>query len=506
MNNITDLFFKTAQQYPQNIAIIEDKKEITYQELAEDVKFTAGFFKEKGIQKGDRVLIFVPMSIDLYRTVLALFYMGATAVFLDEWVSKKRMELCCSIADVKAFIAIQKIKNLSFLSKELRRVPIKLGTKYKRNIKIESEKVNLNHPALITFTTGSTGTPKAASRSHHILNEQFKALSDEIEPKETDIDITLLPIVLFINLGIGSTSVIFKYNQKKPEKTDFNKFINLITELKVNRITSSPFIVNKLASKLLAKDIKLPGLEKIFTGGAPVFPNEAKLLKEAFYHSSVNIVYGSTEAEPISIVNAKDIVKSKDVLSEKGLFVGQLHKNTKLKIIQIKDEIIENITEEELNNLEVKKGGIGEIIVSGSHVLDKYYNNPEAFKRNKIIINNTLWHRTGDSGSIETDGKLFLTGRCTSLIETENNYISPFIYESILQENESIDIGTVIEINNKIFIICQLAQNADKEKIKSKIIGLNLKYDTIKFIKKIPRDPRHHSKIDYEALRVLLSE
>ena len=223
MNNITDLFFKAAEQYPKNIAIIEEEKKISYQELAEDVKFTAGYFKEKGIQKGDRVLIFVPMSIDLYRTVLALFYMGATTVFLDEWVSKKRMELCCSIADVKAFIAIPKIKHLSFLSKELRGVPIKLGTKYTRKVKIESEEVNLNHSALITFTTGSTGTPKAASRSHHILNEQFKALSDEIEPKETDIDITLLPIVLFINLGIGSTSVIFKYNQ--PFGITFKNFI-----------------------------------------------------------------------------------------------------------------------------------------------------------------------------------------------------------------------------------------------------------------------------------------
>jgi len=506
MNNITDLFFEAAKQYPQNIAIIEDENKITYQDLAEDVKFTAGYLKEKGIKKGDRVLIFVPMSIDLYRIVLSVFYIGATAVFLDEWVSKKRMELCCKIAECKVFIAIPKIKVLSFLSKELRRIPIKLNAKFKKTVKSEKESLDINHPALITFTTGSTGIPKAAVRSHLKLNEQFKALSDEVKPKETDIDITLLPIVLFINLGVGATSVIFKFNQKKPDKINFTKLINLINDLKVNKITSSPFVVNKLASEILTNKISLFGLEKIFTGGAPVFPEDAGLLIKAFSNSQIKIIYGSTEAEPISSVNAEDIVKLKNDLSVKGLYVGDIHKSTKLKIIQIKDEILENLTEDEFIKQEEGTNKIGEIIVSGSHVLDKYFNNPEAFRRNKIIVNGVLWHRTGDSGKVDDAGKLFLTGRCNSLIKKDGSYISPFIYESILQEVKNVDTATVLEINKKIVLICQLKKDTDKEETDIKIKSLNLKYDSIKYIKKIPRDPRHHSKIDYESLRKYLSE
>ena len=81
-------------------------------------------------------------------------------------------------------------------------------------------------PALITFTTGSTGTPKAALRSHVFLNEQFKALLHEIQPKPTDIDMPILPIVLFVNLGVGCTSIIADYKQTKPNNLDPKKIIN----------------------------------------------------------------------------------------------------------------------------------------------------------------------------------------------------------------------------------------------------------------------------------------
>lgn len=75
--NIVQLFLTAAAKYPNRMAIIEDKDKITYAGLAKEVRQTAAYFKEKGIKKGDRVLVFVPMSTDLYRVVLSLYYIGA---------------------------------------------------------------------------------------------------------------------------------------------------------------------------------------------------------------------------------------------------------------------------------------------------------------------------------------------------------------------------------------------------------------------------------------------
>ena len=72
--NISELFISAAKAYPNKVAIIDPKNSITYGQLEKDVKETAAYFQKKGIKQGDRVLVFVPMGVDLYRIVLALFY------------------------------------------------------------------------------------------------------------------------------------------------------------------------------------------------------------------------------------------------------------------------------------------------------------------------------------------------------------------------------------------------------------------------------------------------
>ena len=74
--NITKFFFDAAEAHSDNYAIIELRKKITYSELALEVRQTAAYFQKRGIGVGDRVMVFIPMSIDLYRTILALFYLS----------------------------------------------------------------------------------------------------------------------------------------------------------------------------------------------------------------------------------------------------------------------------------------------------------------------------------------------------------------------------------------------------------------------------------------------
>lgn len=491
--NIVNLFLEASKKYPNQLAIVETDQEINYSKLSSEVRQTAQYFKSRGIEKGDRVLVFVPMSIDLYRTVLALFYIGATAVFLDEWVNKKRLEICCEIAHCKGFIAGAKVRLLALLSKELRAIPIKLNPNKRKQGTLEPIDLKGDTAALITFTTGSTGTPKAALRSHEFLNEQFKALLLEIQPKPTDIDMPILPIVLFVNLGVGCTSVIADYKQTKPNKLNPQKIVNQLLKNKVTRITASPFFIKRLAEFNIANEVRLPDLDKIFTGGAPVFPSEAKIYCDAFPDTEVVVAYGSTEAEPISSIRAN--LLSQHATLEKGLPVGKLYPKAEVRIIEISDEIIFLSENETLEKHALEEGCLGEIIVSGHHVLASYFNNPDAFNRNKIVEGNKVWHRTGDSGFIK-NGELFLTGRCAQLITRNGTVISPFIIENKLQQLPDISIGTILEMNNQIVLVLE----SQKSKTDLTPLVSNFDFDELKVISKIPRDPRHNSKIDYGKL------
>ena len=369
--NITKLFLDTADRLPDKKAIVEKNGEITFGELKQEVLQTAAYFRKKGIEKGDRVMVFIPMSIELYKVVLSLFYIGATAVFLDEWVNKKRLEICCQLANCKGFIGTGKAQFLRVISKEVRKVPIFLKTKKRANQEISMADVEEYHTALITFTTGSTGTPKAANRTHVFLKHQFDSLIDEIQPKVEEVDMPVLPIVLFLNLGVGCTSVIADFKSSKPDKIKPDKIYNQILDNQVSRIIASPFFIKKLSEFAISKDLKITEIKKVFTGGAPVFPQEAELYTSAFPKAEVKIVYGSTEAEPISSILADDLIQKSAELS-KGLPVGNTYDKIQVKIIRISDDDISVSTKVEFDEWILPDGEIGEIVVSGRHVLKAY--------------------------------------------------------------------------------------------------------------------------------------
>ncbi|MEY4903732.1 MAG: hypothetical protein RLZZ292_1547 [Bacteroidota bacterium] len=509
--NIVHLFYEAAKKYPNKAAIIYENQPISFAELEREVAKQAVYFQQKGIGKGDRVLIFVPMSLDLYRIVLALFSIGATAVFLDEWVSFKRLELCCEVAQCKAFIGGWKVRCLSFFSSILRKMPIQLGLDYNKNgvTKFAEVTVNQSDTALITFTTGSTGTPKAAKRTHGFLKAQFDALIEKIDPQPNDIDMPVLPIVLLINLGAGSTSVIADFKASKPDKLNPQKVIEQIERFGVNRMVASPFFVKKISKYIIAKNLKINTLQKVFTGGAPVFPNEAALYDKAFPTAKIEIVYGSTEAEPISSINAKTLISSAKSALQGGLNVGIPYRKAEVRVIEMEDKILHINNIEELDKITLSENTIGEIIVKGDHVLREYFNNEEALRRNKIFIQKDCWHRTGDSGYLE-NGVLYLTGRCANLILLETQHskpetqhsklLSPFMYENFLQSIQNVEIATILKENNKIVAIIE-AKKAFYETIKKEILSQTTAIEEIRFVSKIPRDPRHNSKIDYEKIK-----
>lgn len=497
--NIAHLFLNAATQYPDKAAIIETDQSISFDDLKNEVLATAAYFDKKGIRKGDRVLVFVPMGIDLYRVVLALFYLGATAVFLDEWVSRKRLALCCRLADCKGFIGITKARVFGFFIKDLRSIPIKLSLKGRLAATFPIAEAQPDDAALITFTTGSTGTPKAALRSHAFLKEQFDALLDEIEPSPEDIDLCTLPIVLFVNLGVGCTSVIAPFKQSKPEKIDMQAIYQLAERTQVSRITSSPFFLKTMASYLWDSTRTLKSVQKLFTGGAPVFPNEAQLYIDFFPQAQIKIVYGSTEAEPISSIDAHDLVTQTSAMAL-GLPVGQPYHKAEVRIIGITHYPIE-VKHHDFGDLTLNEGKIGEIIVSGPHVLKTYFNNEDAFKQNKIVVGDTVWHRTGDSGFLK-NGELFLTGRCQQLIETTDGWLSPFIIENELQLIPEVSLGTLLKVGVNLVLIVETSLN--ETALRKALNGKSMPFDRIKLVKSIPRDPRHHSKIDYGRLQELL--
>jgi non-ribosomal peptide synthetase component E (peptide arylation enzyme) len=120
--NIVSLFFEQAALHPDRIALVEKHTAITFKQLDEEVRIIASMYRQNGIGKGDRVLVLIPISNNLYKHVLALFYIGAIAVFLDAWSDRKRLLQCCEVVDCKALVGPKKFHWLSYLFSITRKI------------------------------------------------------------------------------------------------------------------------------------------------------------------------------------------------------------------------------------------------------------------------------------------------------------------------------------------------------------------------------------------------
>lgn len=492
-NNIVEKLFENAEKFPQKMAIIHKNEKITYSELAKDVKQYAQSFLEQGLQKCDNVLIFVPMTVELYKILAAIFYIGAVAVFVDAWADKNRLNQALMIVPCKAFIGCPKAFILKLFSEKIRKVPLNFVSKHIKKAKKSHpiESVCLRDTALITFTTGSTGLPKAAKRTHEFLLEQHYVLKKHLSPKDNDVDLASLPIFVLHNLACGTTSVIPDFNPQKPADINPEKILRDIKRYHINTSVGSPRFYEKLAEYS-----EINGLERVFTGGAPVFPKLAKLLQEKFNSTNVEIVYGSTEAEPIASISTKELLDFNGKVQD-GLYVGKPIENINLKIIEPIDEPVANF-----ESLWLRTGKIGEICVEGNHVLKEYFNSEKAQKYNKINYNGQIWHRTGDAGYLDEDGKLFLMGRVKNRFEVNGKTVYVFPIENALLEITGIEIGTVIKKDDEI-ILC-VETTLPKEKLEQELKSRGFVFNKLVILKHIPRDPRHNSKIDYDKLKQIV--
>lgn len=499
--NIASLFFDICSQKPDTIAIMEKDRSISYSELEKEVRLTVGYFESKGLKSGDRVLVFVPMSIDLYRIALALFSMGAVAVFLDEWVSLKRLRLCCKLADCKGIVAHKKIMFMGLFIKEIRRIPIRLQV----NKKAQSSDAMLpiaieeNASALITFTTGSVGAPKAANRTHQFLDLQFQALMPLLL-NGNQTEMPMLPIVLFLNLAVGKTSVLADFKFSKPHTFDAEKIWNQIRHHNIEGLVSSPSYLLNLAHHQL-KTPQPHGLKTIISGGAAIFPSAAQTICTAMPHSDFIVVYGSTEVEPISHCSAHDLVANSNNL---GVFAGQPHEWSKVKIVDFNANLQHQSSDALVEKATCGVDQPGEILVSGPHVLQSYLFNDEVLKENKIYTETTIWHRTGDAGKLNSTNGIFLLGRVNQVVHHLGSEIYPFDVEQRLSNLSPPVLGTVLLIGDKLTLIYENKGQISEPELLS--LFKDLPISCVVKLKELPVDPRHRAKIDYGKLREKLNK
>ncbi len=514
--NIIELLKEKTLSQPDKIALIHGKEKISFGGLEQKSKSLATYFKDKGLQKGERALLFIPLSLDLYSTFLALVRIGITVIFIDLSAKKKHLKEYCSLAKPDIFIGSPKAHLLRLL-KPIRNIKRKFATEFwipnseqisyphPKDTKLLDVATADDDPALITFTSGSSGLPKGICRTHGFLINQHRAISNSLPFKQEDIELSTLPVFILSNLASGTTTVIPNCDLRNPASINAERVIQEVKEHNVNRILASPAFCKRINDHLAKKNQHLENIYKLYTGGGPVFPNLLSQLASTMPNANIVIVYGSTEAEPIAHISMKEIGQKDyaDMQLGKGLLAGEPVPEIELAIIPDRyGDPISPLSQEEFKVLRLLTNASGEIVVTGNHVQKSYIG--EDSQGIKFKVGDTTWHRTGDAGYIDKTGRLWLLGRCSAKVKNNSKVIYPFSIETAAMSYPAVNRAAFVEVNGQSILAIEPKNNKESKYLCQKIQQELTNVDLVIAVERIPVDKRHNSKVLYQDLKATL--
>lgn len=510
-----------AEDRPDAPALVEQRRgrrrACTFADLEARSSRLAALLQDRGLAPGATLLVAQPLSIELYVVLAAAFRAGLVAMVPHASARRDRLAEGCRIRPPEAFVGPPKAHLLRLLVPEVRHIPHRLvtgrwpvpgATRWERAARglapAPVEPRAADAPALLTFTSGSTGTPKAVVRAHGLLTSQYEALRACLDLRPGQVDLSTLPVFVLANLAAGVTSVLPDADLRRPGAIDPGPVLAQIRAEQPTRTSASPALLERL---LDAPDAAaLSGFERIDTGGAPVFPGLLERLHEAAPRSRLVAVYGSTEAEPIAHVAHAD-VRPEDwaaMRAGRGLLAGPPVAAVRLRILPDRwGTPIGPFTQAALEAEAVPAEAPGEIVVGGAHVLPGYLDG-RGDAETKFEVDGVRWHRTGDAGYLDADGRLWLLGRCSARIDDARGRLYPLGPEAAAQARPGIRRAAVAALDGQRLLVVEPADGAtvDAGALRGALGPAGI--DAVRVVEALPVDRRHNAKIDYPALQRLL--
>jgi len=227
--------------------------------------------------------------------------------------------------------------------------------------------------------------------------------------------------------------------------------------------------------------------------------------------SEVHTPYGATEAVPIISIGSHEILSETRALSEQGygMCVGRPIGEVDVRIIHISDDPIESWSED----IAVKDGDIGEIIVRGEVVTRSYFKNPRATTHAKIPDGDSFWHRMGDLAWRDSKNRIWFCGRKGHRVSTIEGDMFTIPCEAIFNNHPGVFRSALVGIGTRprqTPVICIELNPDDPKKDRDQLTEELLKMAAtspltqsihhILYHRCFPVDIRHNSKIFREQL------
>ena len=417
MKTIEEQIFDLVQNIPDKVALISGDTEITYSQLWDYCLCAAEKLKQDyHLKKGDRVILSAAGNIEFVYAYFGVHIAGGICVPIDpdtnqtrfEYIEKSTTPVC-----VMGLLHNVKKETIPFTD-------VVNGTSKATYIVPEQSQV-----ADILFTTGTTGAPKGVALSYNSLSAAARNINAFIGNSSSDAALLALPVSHSFGLGRlrcslskGATVVMLG------TFANVKKFFKEMARCQVTMFAMVPAswgFIKKMSGKYIGK---FADQLKFIEIGSSFMPVEDKeLLMSLLPKTRICMHYGSTEASRSAFM---EFHTYKDNL----LSIGKASPNVEIKIFTSQ-------------GTPAALGEEGEVCVKGEHVTCSYWNEtPERFASDFY----DGYFRTGDCGTMDAEGNIYLKSRIKEMINVGGKKVSPMEVEDILNTIPGIKESACIGI------------------------------------------------------------
>ncbi len=440
---------------------------LTYMQLDRLCDAYAHGLTARGVARGQRVLMLVNQGMELIALTFALFKMGAVPVMIDPGMGRASFLACVEEAEPAAMIGIPRAHFAKMVFRKplrsIERAFITEGRWWAGASDLaaiadfdagpfpcaETERDEL---AAILFTSGSTGIPKGVHYTHGIFDGQVRAIHDMYGIEPGEVEVPAFPLFSLFSVALGMSVVIPDMDPTKPAEVDPANIVEAIVDHGATTAFGSPAVWERVAPYCLKHGIRLPTLRRILTAGAPVNPAMMEKYREilatgVFLHTP----YGATECLPVATISSEEVMEETAAMTRRGrgLCVGRPVKSMTVRIIGITDDPIEAFAHAEV----LAPHEVGEICVHGPVATKAYDRKPEHTKRAKIPDpsrgDGAFWHRMGDVGYLDEQGRLWYCGRKSHRVETEAGTMFTIPCEAVFNVHPDIFRTALVGIGER---------------------------------------------------------
>ncbi len=437
--NIPSILSSTAARFTSKPALIFKEEVVSFEDLALHVAQLAGSLRALGVARGVKIALYLPNCPQYVYSYLASFSLGATVIPLDFMLKNDELVSCLSHSEAQVVVLMHR-PDVDFMAIKAQLSSLKTVIVVGPKAGIEGaqsfdELISLSKvtatdpavqmmptdPALIMYTSGTTGTPKGILLNYRHLDGSPEAMKHFVDLNERDVKLCAIPLSHIGGFVYIQNCILFGITLVLMDRFHPLEFVRNIVQYKVTCFHVVPPMYTAMLTLKNLEQFDLSSLRWVVVFGAPSSPDILERFHKFCPNAKLLNGWGMTETCPPNTVTPLDNPKIESV--------GKPAPNCEIQIVDDDDKIL-------------AQGEVGEIVIRGWVVMQEYYKDPVATAQAK----RNGWFHTGDLGRFDNEGLLYIVGRKKEMIKVAGQIVFAPEVEAALCKHESVLEAAVIGV------------------------------------------------------------